>query len=118
MTLSLDGGITSSGNQENESASSDELIEESEELADEKHRCRCTGVMFSDRCDYRATQEDQLCDRCRRPEGCCEDIVDEEIQRSRKAILEINSRIPSIQEYARFDLDRLKKSLEGWEEAG
>lgn len=38
--------------------------------------CRCLGAMGVDPCLHKATQEDGLCDNCRRAEGTCYDTVE------------------------------------------
>lgn len=108
------GDATSSGSQDSGSESSDEPIVVNDDGSEENFRCKCTGITFDAECQYRATQEDGWCDRCRQGPGiCCEDMKHPAVQHVRKVIYDIEKDFPRPW---RPDLvPRLHKALDGWD---
>lgn len=110
------GDTTSTGTQENGRESSAEPIVVSDDGSEDQFRCRCTGMTFDAECQYRATQEDRLCDRCRiAPGQCCEDKKDPATQYTRKLIYDIEKEYPLPWHAERNE--RLRQALEGWDQS-
>lgn len=64
--------------------------------------CRCLGALGQDPCLHKATQEDGLCDHCRRKEGTCYDTP--EAARMRKEFGELH-RLRGITDQDEFEVE-------------